>query len=117
MERYGTDRQARQERMREEQASPCPKTGSVPLGETTDFWRPRVGRELNQEDARQIAENLCAFFRVLMEWEVASKQRTSYSEASSTSNNGPKFSILMACYKLLKSMPAIFSPPYPEISR
>jgi hypothetical protein len=33
-----------------------------------EIWRPRLGRDLSREDARQIAENITGFFDVLAEW-------------------------------------------------
>jgi len=44
------------------------------LEETIEFWRPRLQRELSAEDARQIAENLSGFFKVLREWEAAERR-------------------------------------------
>ena len=39
-----------------------------------EVWRPRLGRELRCEDARQIAENVTGFFAVLAEWSRAEKR-------------------------------------------
>ena len=36
-------------------------------------WRPRLGRELSREDARQIAANVTGFFSVLAEWSRAER--------------------------------------------
>jgi hypothetical protein len=44
------------------------------LDDTIEFWRPRIQRELSPEDARQIAENLSGFFKVLREWEATERQ-------------------------------------------
>ena len=38
---------------------------------TRDVWQPRLGRDLNREDARQITENMAGFFSVLAEWSRA----------------------------------------------
>jgi hypothetical protein len=38
---------------------------------TRQVWQPRLGRELNREDARQIAENVTGFFAILAEWSRA----------------------------------------------
>jgi hypothetical protein len=35
---------------------------------TRQVWQPRLGRDLNCEDLRQITENLTGFFTVLAEW-------------------------------------------------
>jgi hypothetical protein len=41
------------------------------VGRTHKVWRPRLGRELSREDARQIAANVTGFFSVLAEWSRA----------------------------------------------
>ena len=41
------------------------------VGRTRKVWRPRLGRELSREDARQIAANVTGFFSVLAEWSRA----------------------------------------------
>ena len=38
------------------------------IDRTREVWRPRLGRDLSGEDARQIAENVIGFFGVLAEW-------------------------------------------------
>ena len=38
------------------------------IDRTREVWTPRIGRDLNREDARQIAENVTGFFAVLAEW-------------------------------------------------
>jgi hypothetical protein len=38
---------------------------------TRRIWQPRLGRDLSQEHARQIAANLAGFFSVLAEWSRA----------------------------------------------
>jgi len=43
---------------------------------TRETWQPRVGRNLSDEDAREIAENVTGFFRLLLEWEAREKGRT-----------------------------------------
>ena len=35
---------------------------------THDVWKPRLGRDLSTDDARQIAENVTGFFSILIEW-------------------------------------------------
>ena len=44
------------------------------LNETVAFWQPRMRRDLSQEDARQITENLSGFFQVLLEWDAKQKR-------------------------------------------
>jgi hypothetical protein len=41
------------------------------IGRTREVWKPRLGRDLNREDARQIAENVTGFFAILAEWSRA----------------------------------------------
>jgi hypothetical protein len=35
---------------------------------TREVWQPRIGRNLTDEDARQISENVTGFFAILAEW-------------------------------------------------
>jgi hypothetical protein len=41
---------------------------------TLELWSRRSQRPLTEEDAREIAENMTGFFRVLLEWKA--KKRT-----------------------------------------
>ena len=41
------------------------------IGRTREAWKPRLGRDLSQEDARQIVENVIGFFAILAEWSRA----------------------------------------------
>jgi hypothetical protein len=38
---------------------------------TIALWEPRLRRNLSREDARQIVENVTAFFNILAEWSRA----------------------------------------------
>jgi hypothetical protein len=38
------------------------------IDRTRKVWQPRTGRNLTNEDARQIAENVTGFFAILAEW-------------------------------------------------
>jgi hypothetical protein len=38
------------------------------IDRTRKVWRPRIGRNLTNEDARQISENVTGFFAILAEW-------------------------------------------------
>ena len=51
------------------------------------LWQPRVSRPLSEEDAREIAENLLGFFRVLAEWD--SKERSAISAADNEAASAP----------------------------
>jgi G:T-mismatch repair DNA endonuclease (very short patch repair protein) len=39
--------------------------------DTAKFWEPRMRRSVSREDARQIAENMRGFFRILLAWDAA----------------------------------------------
>ncbi len=41
------------------------------IDRTREVWRPRLGRGLSREDAREIAENVTGFFSILAEWSRA----------------------------------------------
>ncbi len=52
----------------------CAKTlADERLARTLELWSRRSTRPLTEEDAREIAENMSGFFRVLLEWKA--KQR------------------------------------------
>lgn len=38
---------------------------------TRQVWQPRLGRDLTDEDARQIMHNVTGFFGILAEWSRA----------------------------------------------
>jgi hypothetical protein len=41
------------------------------IDRTREVWKPRLGRDLSREDARQIADNVTGFFAILAEWSRA----------------------------------------------
>ena len=41
------------------------------IDRTRAVWKPRLGRDLSREDARQIVENVTGFFAILAEWSRA----------------------------------------------
>jgi len=43
---------------------------------TLEVWQPRADRRLDAEDAREIAENICGFFNVLVTWATAEPRRS-----------------------------------------
>jgi hypothetical protein len=43
---------------------------------TKEAWQPRTANNLSDEDAREIAENVTGFFKLLLEWEASEKERT-----------------------------------------
>ena len=42
-----------------------------PIDWTRQVWQSRIRRDLTDEDARQIAENVTGFFAILAEWSRA----------------------------------------------
>jgi hypothetical protein len=42
---------------------------------TVEVWQPRAARDLQDEEAREIAENIVGFFNLLLEWESAERER------------------------------------------
>jgi hypothetical protein len=59
------------------------------IGSTIALWKPRLRRDLNREDARQIVENITGFFSVLAEWSRAEKP-------APANNNDPQVKALLA---------------------
>jgi hypothetical protein len=49
------------------------------LDHTIDVWQPYTDRPLTREDAREIAQNVTGFFRILREW--AEEERTAATSA------------------------------------
>ena len=43
------------------------------IEQTHKVWQPRIRRNLTDEDARQIAENVTGFFAILAEWSRAAR--------------------------------------------
>jgi len=41
------------------------------IARTRRIWQPRIGRDLTDEDARQLVENVTGFFAILAEWSHA----------------------------------------------
>jgi hypothetical protein len=41
------------------------------IARTRELWQPRMGRDLTDEDARQILHSVTGFFGVLAEWRRA----------------------------------------------
>ena len=41
------------------------------IDRTRQVWQSRIRRDLTDEDARQIAENVTGFFAILTEWSCA----------------------------------------------
>ncbi|HKA09975.1 MAG TPA: hypothetical protein VKI99_05840 [Candidatus Dormibacteraeota bacterium] len=47
---------------------------------TITFWQPRDERELTEEDARQIVENLVGFLRTLVRWRTATAPTIAFED-------------------------------------
>jgi hypothetical protein len=59
------------------------------IDRTRQVWQPRLGRDLTDEDARQITHNITGFFGILAEWSRAEKLAAGNdAAASATPNNG-----------------------------
>ncbi len=68
---------------------PSPAANDNLIDRTRQVWQPRLGRDLNREDARQIAENVTGFFAILAEWSGAEMPVTaSDTTEPSTSDAG-----------------------------
>jgi hypothetical protein len=57
-------------------SEPTPDEASIAANDnlidrTRTVWQPRTGRNLTDEDARQIVENVSGFFKILTEWSPA----------------------------------------------
>jgi hypothetical protein len=46
----------------------------IPAEATVRIWKRRFGRDLNEEDARQITDNVVGFFTLLAAWSLAERQ-------------------------------------------
>jgi hypothetical protein len=57
------------------------------IARTRQIWQPRNGRDLTDEDARQIAENVTGFFAVLAEWSHAERRAANDNKVPSKSND------------------------------
>jgi hypothetical protein len=57
------------------------------IAHTRQVWQPRLGRDLNNEDARQIAENVTGFFTVLAEWSHAERRTANDNKVPSKSHD------------------------------
>lgn len=57
------------------------------IGRTRKVWQPRIRRNLTDEDARQIAENVTGFFSILAEWSRAAKEAPANAAAIPAASN------------------------------
>ena len=65
------------------------------IARTRQIWQPRIGRDLTDDDARQIAENVTGFFSLLAEWSNAERRAANDNKAPSKSHDAkPSDSVL-----------------------
>jgi len=57
------------------------------IARTRQIWQPRIGRDLTDEDARQIVENMTGFFTVLAEWSHTERRAANDNKAPSKSQD------------------------------
>jgi hypothetical protein len=57
------------------------------IARTRQVWQPRIGRDLTDEDARQIMHTVTGFFGVLAEWSRAEKLVAANDAAAPTTPN------------------------------
>ena len=58
------------------------------IARTRQVWQPRLGRDLTDEDARQIMQNVTGFFGVLAEWSRAERLAANDAAAPAKPNDG-----------------------------
>ena len=57
------------------------------IARTRQVWQPRLGRDLTDEDARQIMHNVTGFFGVLAEWARAERREAANDAGAPTAAN------------------------------
>jgi hypothetical protein len=57
------------------------------IARTRQVWQPRLGRNLSDEDARQIIHNVTGFFGVLAEWARSEKLAAANDATASAEPN------------------------------
>jgi hypothetical protein len=57
------------------------------IARARQVWQPRMGRDLTEEDARQIMHNVTGFFGVLREWSRAETLAAANDEAAPAKPN------------------------------
>jgi len=56
--------------------------------QVSDVWQRRTGREVTQEHARQIVENLCGFVELLAEWDRRDRDSEGTEDLSDAAPSG-----------------------------
>ena len=59
------------------------------IDRTIALWRPRLGRELTREDARQVVENVTGFFSTLHKWSRANAPVADHDNCEPSATSGP----------------------------
>jgi hypothetical protein len=59
------------------------------IDRTIALWRPRLGRELTREDARQVVENVTGFFSTLHKWFRANAPVAAQDNCEPSATSGP----------------------------
>jgi hypothetical protein len=57
------------------------------IARSRQVWQPRIGRDLTDEDARQIIHNVIGFFGVLAEWSRAERLAAGNDAAAPAKRN------------------------------
>jgi hypothetical protein len=52
------------------------------IARSRQVWQPRIGRDLTDEDARQIIHNVTGFFSMLAEWSRAERLAAANDDAA-----------------------------------
>ena len=60
---------------------------SKQIARSRQVWQPRIGRDLTDEDARQIIHNVTGFFGVLAEWSRAERLAAANDAAAPAKRN------------------------------
>ncbi len=63
---------------------PSQATNDNLIDRTRIVWQPRLGRDLDDEDARQVTQNVTGFFGILAEWSRAEKHAAANDAAAPT---------------------------------
>ena len=58
------------------------------IARTRQIWQPRIGRDLTDEDGRQILHNVTGFFGVLAEWARAENIAAAANDNASSKEGG-----------------------------
>ncbi len=57
------------------------------MARTRQIWQPRMGRDLTDENAREIMQNVSGFFGVLAEWSRAERLAAAKDSAAPAKPN------------------------------